>query len=117
MTGLEKSRQDSGMLRFSFWDEEEFLAYLRELQLFPENEMEFFEEERTEESSIIPVCTAIFSLFDKETGEQEKSMEIFEKGILYEICLQDRTKKLRQSYRKRECEEILKSWLYQEAER
>lgn len=105
---FEKVHQEKEMLRFSLWDENDFLSYLWEMELFPNEEM----EQQEKESLMLPeIAKGEFILFDNQTGKEKERVSIVEEGVFSYILYNDK----KQLYMKEQCETLLTTWFHMEA--
>ena len=105
---FEYGRQDVGKLRFSLWDEASFMEYLKELEIFPEEE--FMETDLEGFAYEEEYLKAEFSIADKKTGEIHDTMKLTEAGIFTFQITKDHGKEKKSLYVKKACEDKLIQW-------
>lgn len=111
---LEQSHTENDMFRFSLWKEQEFLCYLWDKNIFPEDEMEDESNQCTDAQEVIK---CILSLRDIETGLEIEKMMLSELGIFSYVTIWNKNGITKTFYQKERCESLLKQWLHKKGDR
>lgn len=101
---LEKSILETDMLKFSLWEEKDFLAYLWETGIFPE-------EEGVLDNSNSLVLKNI------ESGIEEAQIVLTEEGIFPYMTIGNGLENKKYLYQKEVCEDIIKNWFHGSVEK